>query len=94
MTDRLKWGVLGNATIARVCVIPAIVKSRNGIVYALATRSPRQASEVIKKNHIGRVYDDYHALIEDKDVREFYMGIRSEESIKGFQRWKRKKRWR
>jgi branched-chain amino acid transport system ATP-binding protein len=33
-------------------------------------------------------------LIEDKDVREFYMGIRSEESVKGYQRWKRKKRWR
>ncbi|HIC85779.1 MAG TPA: ABC transporter ATP-binding protein [Desulfobacterales bacterium] len=33
-------------------------------------------------------------LMEDKDVKEFYLGIRSEESIKGFQRWKRKKRWR
>ena len=33
-------------------------------------------------------------LMEDKDVQEFYMGVRSEESAKGFQRWKRKKRWR
>ncbi len=33
-------------------------------------------------------------LMEDKDVREFYMGVRSEESAKGYQRWKRKKRWR
>jgi branched-chain amino acid transport system ATP-binding protein len=33
-------------------------------------------------------------LIEDKDVKEFYMGIRSVESAKGYQRWKRKKRWR
>ena len=33
-------------------------------------------------------------LMEDKDVQEFYMGIRSEESAKGYQRWKRKKRWR
>jgi branched-chain amino acid transport system ATP-binding protein len=33
-------------------------------------------------------------LMEDKDVQEFYMGIRSEESSKGYQRWKRKKRWR
>ncbi|MDI6795855.1 MAG: ABC transporter ATP-binding protein [Desulfatibacillaceae bacterium] len=30
----------------------------------------------------------------DKDVQEFYMGARSEESAKGYQRWKRKKRWR
>lgn len=33
-------------------------------------------------------------LMKDKDIREFYMGIRSEASIKGYQRWKRKKRWR
>jgi len=33
-------------------------------------------------------------LMEDKDVQEFYMGMRSEESAKGYQRWKRKKRWR
>jgi len=33
-------------------------------------------------------------LIGDKDVQEFYMGVRSEESTKGYQRWKRKKRWR
>jgi branched-chain amino acid transport system ATP-binding protein len=33
-------------------------------------------------------------LLEDKDVKEFYLGIRSETSAKGFQRWKRKKAWR
>jgi branched-chain amino acid transport system ATP-binding protein len=33
-------------------------------------------------------------LMEDKDIKEFYMGIHSEESAKGYQRWKRKKRWR
>ncbi len=33
-------------------------------------------------------------LMEDKDVKEFYMGIRSEASAKGYQRWKRKKAWR
>ncbi len=33
-------------------------------------------------------------LMEDEDVREFYLGIRSEVSVKGYQRYKRKKRWR
>lgn len=33
-------------------------------------------------------------LLEDEDVKEFYLGIRSETSAKGYQRWKRKKRWR
>jgi branched-chain amino acid transport system ATP-binding protein len=35
-----------------------------------------------------------NVLLEDEDIREFYLGIRSEESVKGYQRWKRKKRWR
>ena len=33
-------------------------------------------------------------LLNDKDVQEFYLGIKSETSAKGFQRWKRKKAWR
>lgn len=33
-------------------------------------------------------------LMENKDVREFYLGVRSESSAKGYQRWKRKKAWR
>ncbi len=33
-------------------------------------------------------------LMQDKDVQEFYMGVRSEASVKGYQRWKRKKAWR
>lgn len=33
-------------------------------------------------------------LLNDKDVQEFYLGVRSEQSAKGYQRWKRKKVWR
>ncbi len=33
-------------------------------------------------------------LLEDKDVKEFYLSIKSETSAKGYQRWKRKKGWR
>lgn len=33
-------------------------------------------------------------LMKDQDVKEFYMGVRSASSAKGYQRWKRKKRWR
>lgn len=38
--------------------------------------------------------DKANILLEDDDVKEFYLGIRTEESLKGYQRWKRKKRWR
>lgn len=33
-------------------------------------------------------------LQNDEDVQEFYLGMKADESAKGYQRWKRKKRWR
>jgi branched-chain amino acid transport system ATP-binding protein len=33
-------------------------------------------------------------LMEDKNVQEFYLGAKTEETAKGYHRWKRKKRWR
>ncbi len=37
--------------------------------------------------------DTCKELMENEDVREFYLGIK-EESVRGSKRWKRKKRWR
>ena len=53
-------------------------------------------------SHIGLILENGRFVIkgkssefmEDKDVKEFYMGVRSEASAKGYQRWKRKKAWR
>lgn len=33
-------------------------------------------------------------LMQDEDVQEFYLGMTKETSVKGYQRYKRKKRWR
>jgi predicted dehydrogenase len=75
MSDKLNWGVMGNATIARVCTIPAIRKSRNGIVRALASRSPEKAAEVRRKNRIDRLYDSYQALIDDPVIEAIYIPL-------------------
>jgi D-xylose 1-dehydrogenase (NADP+, D-xylono-1,5-lactone-forming) len=75
MSEKLNWGVMGNATIARVCVIPAIQKSRNGTVRALASRSPQGAAEVSRKNNIIRIHGDYHALIEDPAIEAIYIPL-------------------
>ena len=75
MAERIKWGVLGNATIARKCVIPAIRKSRNGFVYALGTRSPADARELITENSIRHVYDSYDAVLKDTAVDAVYIPL-------------------
>jgi len=75
MTDKIRWGVLGNATIARRCVIPAIQKSRNGRVHALATRRPADAGPVAAENRIERIYDRYETLLEDPAVDCVYIPL-------------------
>ena len=75
MAKALKWGVMGNANIARVCVIPAIQKSRNGGVHALATRSPKDASQVAGENRIAQVYDSYEALLADPEIDCVYIPL-------------------
>lgn len=75
MADKLNWGVMGNATIARVCVIPAIQKSRNGIVRSMASRSPKEAAEVRHRNRIDQLYDNYQALIDDPAIEAIYIPL-------------------
>ena len=75
MTDQIRWGILGNAMIARKCVIGAIQKSRNGVVHAIATRSPADAAEVAGENGIGKIYAGYDALLADTDVEAVYVPL-------------------
>ncbi len=75
MDKAVKWGVMGNATIARLCVIPAIQKSNNGELHALATRSPEHATEVAGENRIAHVYDSYAALLEDPEIDGVYIPL-------------------
>lgn len=75
MADQINWGVLGNAAIARKCVIPAIQKSNNGRVIALGTRSPAAAEKTARRFKIPRVYDGYEALLADKTIDAVYLPL-------------------
>ena len=75
MVEGIRWGVMGNATIARVCVIPAIQKSCNGRVHALATRSPARAQKVAADNQIDQIYNSYDALLVDPEIDVIYIAL-------------------
>jgi branched-chain amino acid transport system ATP-binding protein len=79
----------------------SIIKNINeeGVTILLVEQNARMALSIadyglILENGRFVLKGKAKVLMEDKDVKEFYMGIRSEESAKGYQRWKRKKRWR
>jgi branched-chain amino acid transport system ATP-binding protein len=73
--------------------------NKQGMTILLVEQNARMALSI---SHMGLILENgrfvmkgnSRELMEDRDVKEFYMGIRSEASAKGFQRWKRKKRWR
>ncbi len=75
MVEQVKWGVLGNAEIARVCVIPAVQKSRNGTVRALATRFPDNGRQVVAEHHISHLYNNYDDLLADPEIDAVYIPL-------------------
>ncbi len=62
----------------------------------------QNANMALKIAHCGYVMENGRfvlsgpssSLLADEDVREFYLGERGDDSVKGYRRWKRKKRWR
>jgi xylose dehydrogenase (NAD/NADP) len=75
MSFSVKWGILGNATIARKCVIPAIFRSVNGRIHAMASRNPEEAEALAEKYEITRLYSQYESVIGDKQVDIVYIPL-------------------
>jgi D-xylose 1-dehydrogenase (NADP+, D-xylono-1,5-lactone-forming) len=75
MVEPLSWGVLGNAMIARKCVMPAIRDSRNGRLAVLGTRFPDTARELAQSMGIERVVEGYAAVLADPDVSAVYIPL-------------------
>ncbi len=77
MSDAIRWGILGNATIARKCVVPAICKSRNGNVRILGSLRPQESAGQLKRNGIAidRVVEGYQAVIDDPAVDAVYIPL-------------------
>lgn len=73
--------------------------NREGYTVLLVEQNARMAFRVAQQVYImenGRFVMKGPAaeLEQDEDVREFYLGVRENESIKGYQRYKRKRTWR
>ena len=73
--DKVRWGVLGNSTIGRKCVLPAIKKSANGLLRALGTEHPEAARKVVRVNEIAHLYGSYEEVINDPDIDAVYIPL-------------------
>jgi xylose dehydrogenase (NAD/NADP) len=72
MTQKIRWGVLGWARIARLNVIPAIQRSRNGLLQALASRSETKLAEARTQLNLPQLHRSYDDLIRDPAVDAIY----------------------
>jgi len=70
--DRVRWGVLGTANIARVAVDPAIQASCNGELVAVASRDPDRARAFAEAAGIPVHHGSYEGLLEDERIDAVY----------------------
>ena len=69
---KINWGVISTAKIGWEYVIPAIQKSKNSNVLAIASRNLSKAKKFSKKHNILKYYGSYKELYQDPEVDIIY----------------------
>lgn len=71
---QVKWGILSTANIGQEQVIPAIIRSENGVVVAIASRG-KKAIDVAEKLEIPKAYTSYQELLKDPEIDAVYIPL-------------------
>lgn len=75
MKKKIKWGILSTATIAVEQVIPALLESTYGEVYAIASRHIEKAKKTATQFSIAKSYGAYQDLLDDTEVEAVYIPL-------------------
>ncbi|WP_028974688.1 Gfo/Idh/MocA family protein [Spirochaeta cellobiosiphila] len=75
MNDKINWGVLGYARIAKTQVIPAILKDPNSVLYGVASRSEESLKECRTNFHPHNTYKSYEELLLDPNIDAVYIPL-------------------
>ncbi len=70
--DKVRWGILGVATIALKRVIPAMKLTANSVVTAIASRDLTRAKEGAAKAGVEKAYGSYEELLADPSIEAIY----------------------
>lgn len=86
MSQRIRWGVISTARIGEKTVIPAIQRSNNGVVAAIASRDLEKSRAFAQRCNIPKAHGSYEDLIADPEIDAIYNplpnGLHGEWSIK------------
>src|SRR3569832_1709953 len=75
MTNKLKWGIMGCAGIAKRAVIPGIQQSAYNEVAAIASRDESNAKQTAEALSIPTAYGSYEALLADSSIDAVYIPL-------------------
>jgi len=73
---KVNWGILSTAGIAKKATIPAIKRTGNSVVKAIASGSDiEKAKEIAGIFNIEKTYDSYEKLLDDPDIHAVYIPL-------------------
>lgn len=70
--NKVKWGVLGVASIATRKVIPGMQRGALSEIAAIASRDLKKAEAAAKELGIAKAYGSYEELLADKEIEAIY----------------------
>ena len=73
--QKIKWGVLGTAGIAKEQTIPGMKEASNCEVYAIAGRKLEKAKEFQEMFGFEKAYGSYEELLQDPEVEAVYIPL-------------------
>ena len=73
--QKIKWGILGTANIARYATIPGMKKAEHCELYAIAGRSLEKAQAFKNEYGFEKACGSYDELIGDKEVQAVYIPL-------------------
>lgn len=79
MNTQIRWGILSTANIGRARVVPAMQKSSNGRVAAVASRALEKAQKYAQELNIPTAYGSYEELLADPNIDAIYIPLPNSE---------------
>ena len=73
--ERLRWGILGTASIAASAFVPGVRRSSNGEIVGIASRNSAKADAFAADHVIPHVYGSYEGLLDSPHIDAVYVPL-------------------
>lgn len=73
--EKIRWGVMGTAGIAKNCTIPGMLLAENCELVAIAGRNPEKADAYRAEFGFRKAYYSYEALLNDPEIEAVYIPL-------------------